>query len=108
MFYIDGTDIYLTRGDTANFHLDILDGETRYILKDSDILTLTVRKTASKERIYLETHSDKSGNFTILPSQTKDMYFGEYEYDIQLYINSKEIYTVIPVSKFTVLEEVTW
>lgn len=107
MFYINETDIYLTRGDTANFHLDILDGEDEYTLKETDILTLSVKKNAKQEKVYLKVYGDNSGNFTILPSQTKNMYFGEYEYDIQLYINEREVYTVVPVSKFTVLKEIS-
>lgn len=109
MFYIEGTDIFLTRGDTAYLHVEIKDEKgSTYSLKDTDILTLTVRKQPNETKVYLKSVGDRNGNFILLPKDTENMYFGEYKYDIQLFINEEEIYTIIPVSSFNVLEEVTW
>ena len=105
MFDIEGTDIKITRGDTGTFHIEILQDDIPYILKSSDILFLRVKKHAIDEKIYLEVFANRAGDFTILPEQTKDMFFGEYEYYIRLIINKNEVYSLIPVSKFTVLEE---
>ena len=109
MFSINGTNISLTRGDSATLSVDLTtqDGEA-YELEAGDSLVLTVKRAATDESIVFQLTADSQGTFTFLPSTTESAKFGNYRYDIQLTTSAGEVYTVIPVSGFTLLEEVTW
>ena len=107
MLNIDGTNIELTRGDTARIQVDIIDNDEPYEIKVSDTILMTIKKKACQEKVYLQKKANINGVFTIYPEDTKNMFFGEYEYDIQLEMNPLEVYTIIPVSKFTILKEIT-
>lgn len=109
MFYVSGTNISLTRGDSATLSVDLKtqDGEA-YALDEGDTLVLTVKRSPNDEEIVLQLYADGEGVFTFLPSATEGLAFGNYRYDIQLTTSAGEVYTVIPVSGFTLLEEVTW
>lgn len=109
MFYINGTDLKITRGDNALLAVDLKNADgSEYILQDGDILYLTVNVGARQGKPLLQLKADASGVFRFIPESTKQLNFGKYLYDIQLTTANKEIYTVIPVSKFEVLEEITW
>ena len=107
MFYVNGTDIKLTRGDNATLAVDLknADGST-YTLQANDKLYLSVSQ-GGKSTPLLQIIADNEGIFRFVPSDTKSMNFGKYRYDIQLTMADGEIYTVIPVSIFEILEEIT-
>lgn len=109
MLYVSGTNVKLTRGDSAELCVDLknLDG-TPYTLTENDALVLTIKVDANVSEALLELEADENGSFTFIPSDTEDMAYGTYKYDIQLTTPQGEVYTVIPVSTFTILEEVTW
>lgn len=105
MFDVNGFNIKLTRGDTANFHVTITENNEPYILSDTDELILVVRKNAIDSKVFLKIKGDKNANFVIYPKDTKNMYFGHYDYFIRLIINPDEVYSIIPISDFEILEE---
>lgn len=102
MFFLNGTNIKLTRGDSATLSV-ALDG---YEMQDGDTLTLSVKVDPSKEGYLLQLTAEGMA-FTFLPSSTAGLPFGAYRYDIELKTAAGEVYTVIPVSSFTLMEEVT-
>lgn len=102
MFYVNGTNIKLTRGDSASLSVS-LDG---YEMQDGDTLTLSVKVDPSKSEYLLQLTADGDA-FAFLPETTAELPFGAYRYDIQLDTAAGEVYTVIPVSSFTILEEIT-
>lgn len=102
MFYLNGTNIKLTRGDSAMLSVT-LDG---YEMQDGDTLTLSVKVDPSKTEYLLQLTAEDM-TFTFLPETTAGLAFGAYRYDIQLTTAAGEVYTVIPVSSFTIMEEVT-
>lgn len=104
----DGT-IHLTRGDNAKLNIAINDEvtHTAYIIQPNDKLTLSVRKTISTPYVF-QKHIIGSSQFSVVPSDTSDLIFGEYEYDVQLTTSDNEIYTVIPPTTFDLLREVTY
>ena len=109
MFTVTGTNIALTRGDNATLCVTLSNiGGEPYSLNEGDELVLSVKQSAAVSPYIFQLTADGEGVFTFLPSTTEDMAFGSYKYDIQLTTNEGEVYTVIPVSTFTVMEEVTW
>ena len=102
MFFLNGTNIKLTRGDSATLAVSL----QGYDLQEGDTLTLSCKVDPSKTA-YLFQLTATDDEFTFLPSTTEELDFGAYRYDIQLTTANGEVYTVIPVSSFTVMEEIT-
>ena len=115
MLYINGTDIRLTRGDTARFEVDIInqvDGKP-YTLQEGDVLTLTVRLTPSTAEISAQRVAEPgTTSIYIRPEDTANLGVGQYVYDIQLTTAAGDIYTVIGPPQggcnFVLLPEVTY
>lgn len=111
MLYIDGTDIKLTRGDSAYLQIPIEnrqpDGSSaEYQMAEGDKLTMTMRKGLDAEICFQKTIVG-ANTFHILPTDTKGCEFGKYKYDVQLTTASGDVYTIIEPSCFQVLTEVT-
>lgn len=106
MFYIEGNNINITRGDTAVLTVPLEASGQPYDMQSGDILYLTVKKSVNDTN-YLFQLTSTDGLFNFLPETTKSLNFGVYKYDIQLTTANEDVYTVIPVSSFKVLEEVT-
>ena len=109
MFYVSGTNIKITRGDNATLCVDLKDMDgTPYEREEGDALVLTVKSDPNESSALLTLEADSGCTFHFLPSDTDGFEFGSYKYDIQLTTAQDEVYTVIPVSTFQVMEEVTW
>lgn len=106
MFKVNGTNISLTRGDSATLHVDLTQGGAPYEPQEGDVLTLTVKKDAKDAEALLTITADSECTFHFAPSDTDGLAFGGYKYDIQL-TTGEEVYTPI-VATFTITEEVTW
>lgn len=102
MFQVNGYNVKLTRGDNATLAV-ALDG---YETQEGDVLTLSAKSSVSATE-YLFQLEAAGDVFTFLPETTAGLPFGSYVYDIQLTTSAGEVYTVIPVSAFVILEEVT-
>lgn len=109
MFSIRGTNLWLTRGDTAHLivtiHNEVTDAE--YEVQPTDELHLTVRRIASVGSPEL-VHKKVVGaaELSLAPEDTAALLPGSYVYDVELR-TGEDIYTVIPCSEFRVLPEVT-
>ena len=111
------TNISLIRGDTLPLSIDsiaIQGTEEKYILSDTDIIYMDIKKNDyDKDAVVTKTLTaedyDSEGklNFIILPSDTENLPCGEYVYDVRLYQDEDNIYTIIPYSKFTILKNIT-
>lgn len=107
---IHGTTIELTRGDTfsAQLNLKFKDG-TEYVKTEGDHAWFSVKKTYDRSEPYI-IHKEIDLDAMLLylePTDTEDMEYGEYKYDIQLELSNGVVDTVIPRSKIVILEEVT-
>lgn len=102
--------ISLTRGDTAKFTVLIDDERTEspYYLEENDELTLTVKKRLTDQTIVMQKVNEGTDQFHIEPSDTSDLSYGRYFYDIQLTKASGDVYTIIGPAIFEILPEVTW
>lgn len=107
MFNItDENEIYLTRGDSADFKINVYTvGGNEYQLKDTDVIKFTVKKSTTDTQSIIQ----KTGNvIRIDPTDTKNLSYGEYVYDVQLNFDNGDVDTIIEPTRFYVTEEVTF
>lgn len=116
MLYIKGTEIQLTRGDTAYLEVPLVvkryaygqEEPTKepYEMSADDTLRLTVKKTLDGSICFQKTV--KGNNMIkIVHEDTCDCEFGKYKYDIELTTAIGDTFTVIDTACFKVLTEVT-
>lgn len=107
MLYINGSDIRLTRGDTAYLQVPIYNGDTEYELQENDILVFTLKRAISNRCEVFQKRLEGTNIFHILPEDTARCDFGTYRYDVQLTTAQGDVYTVIEPACFELLPEVT-
>ena len=110
MLYVndDGV-IRLTRGDSARLLITInseIDNNT-YKIKPTDTLTFTIKKAIKDTTPSVQKRITGSNQFYILPTDTKDLSFGKYIYDVELTTSDGDVYTIIEPTTFVFLKEVT-
>lgn len=106
MLTIKNNTITLTRGDTARIDLAISkDGEAYDYSPDTVVFSVKT-STTTPEYIFQKTVTD--GVIYIAPSDTENLPYGTYRYDVQVTTQSGDVCTVIPPSNFIVAPEVTW
>ena len=107
MLHIDeDQNITLTRGDSATFGLTVKQNTSSYDFS-RDTVKFTVKKNVNTDDILFQ-KTFSNGVINLTPSDTSDLKYGTYYYDVQLKNTSNGIYTVIPPSKFIVAPEVTF
>ena len=108
-------EITLIRGDTLKLTLkDIkLSDGTDYVLSDTDIVYLDVKKYATDKTAIIRKSATKADyidgglQFIFLPADTVDLSIAEYWFDVRLFVDDDNIYTIIPMSKFRIVQNVT-
>lgn len=108
MFTVQNNNISLIRGDSGAFAISVTDTDGNAVtLTDGDVLTFTLRRTPRSPTIVLQ-KTITDGTLTINPSDTQDMPFGSYVYDVELKRADGYTDTIIPPHEFLLLEEVTY
>ena len=107
MLYIEGTTIRMTRGDTVYLTVPLTSATEAYEMSATDTLTLSVKKSERDAEYIFQKISEGSNAFHIEPSDTAQLAFGKYKYDVQLNTGDGDVYTVIPPSTLELLTEVT-
>lgn len=108
-------EITLVRGDTLKLTLtDIrLSDGAEYVLNDTDVVYLDVKRYQDDETAVIRKSATKADYidgglpFVFLPSDTVDLDIGEYWFDVRLFVDDDNIYTIIPMSKFRIVQNVT-
>ncbi len=111
MLYVnDDGSIQLTRGDTARLSITIENDLTGsdYTIAATDTLKFTIKKNVNDSTPCIQKVNIGSAQFTIEPSDTKDLPYGKYMYDVELTTDSGDVYTVVVPTAFKILKEVTW
>jgi hypothetical protein len=109
-----GTNLSMIRGDTESITVSLSDetgnkinfelGDTLYFtIKDN---VNTVNKVMQKQ--ITDFNEDGNAVIEILPSDTKELKYKEYVYDIQLTREDGTVTTIIPPSSFVIEGEVTY
>ena len=109
MFEIKGNDLFLTRGDSARIEISIINACTgsEYTPVSSDIFRFTVKKNVYSKALIFQKRQVGYPAFAILPSDTKELDFATYVYDVELTTESGDVYTIVPYANLHILKEVT-
>ena len=108
-------DISMVRGDTLALSISGIkntDG-TEYTLKSTDVVYLDVKKYATdktavfRKSVTAAEYVDGALPITILPEDTVDLPCGDYYFDVRLFMDDDNIYTIIPQSKFRIVQNIT-
>lgn len=115
MLKVSGNKIYLTRGDSAVFELNVTDPQGDSYDFSNDEVKFTVKKSCDDAKAVIEKTFDENGQITFTPDDTKDLSFGNYFYDVQLThtetVDEETVTTVdtiIVPSTFVIGAECTW
>lgn len=105
----DNNNITLTRGDSASISVALKNPDgTDYTLQSGDELLFTVKYNCITEDIIIQKDISTDAIINLIPSDTKDLLYGEYFYDVQLTRANGDVNTVIPPRDFIVAKEVTF
>lgn len=108
MLNITDLNIYLTRGDSCSLICNIKDaGGNDYVLQTGDILTFTIKRNCNTDDVVIQKITAVN-TIAIEPSDTNDLSYGKYVYDIQLNKLNGDVYTVIAPHIFEIGKEVTF
>lgn len=110
---ISGSNISMIRGDSETISVSCQDTLGDPIpLVTGDKIYFTVKDNVNTEikilQKVIENFVDGVAYIDILPSDTKQLKYKEYVYDIQLTLADQTITTIIPPSKFKIEGEVTY
>lgn len=110
---INGNNIQMIRGDSEAIGLEFVDKDGNPVnFNEGDVIYFTVKRTVNTERIAIQKKKkDLEGNkveIEIKPSDTSELEFGKYVYDIQYNKADGTVKTIIPPSEFVINGEVTY
>ena len=111
---IVGRDIYLIRGDSASLLIRLQEKNgAPHPLAEGDTIYFTVKQTATDmekvlQKVIKEFTEEGVAEINFLPTDTKNLDFGQYKYDIQWNRVDGSVQTLVPVSKFWLMEEITY
>lgn len=115
-YHIKGTAIHLTRGDTLFADVTVLNTDgTPYDFKDGDTVRFAMKETYEDQRPLISKELTIRGvgvaRLRLDSSDTKDLNFGKYIYDVQITTHddddeSEIVDTIIPRSYFYLEKEV--
>lgn len=109
--YIDGTTIWMTRGDTVRIELTLTDSTgAAYVPDEGDRVVFTVKKSYKDKDALIERDLDLTTlTLTINPEDTENFQMNkDYEYDMQLIKVNGDVDTFITPSILHIAEEVGW
>ena len=109
MLNITENEVFLTRGDSADLEVIIYDLEGNvYELVEGDVLTFTVKFNCITDDILIQKDISTDSTIHIVPSDTNDLNYGTYQFDVQLKHSDGSTYTVITPHNFNITKEVTF
>jgi hypothetical protein len=110
---ITGTNISMVRGDTEALTVRLLDEEGAQVdFESGDTVYFTMREALGDTITILQKiitgFTDGETVIQINPSDTDELFFKTYVYDIQWTRADGQVKTIVPASNFTILAEVTY
>ena len=104
---INGNNISLTRGDTLKLTVTIMQDGDIYDVKEGDRIRFALKKNiADTECLIIKEIPNNTKLLHLVPSDTKQLPFGVYVYDIELTTENGDVDTFIGPAKFTLTDEV--
>lgn len=114
MVTVCGNAIYMTRGDTLRLQVDIMvDGEA-YTPQEGDVVRFAMKHSAlnrelteytDREPLVEKTIPNDTLVLELVPADTQDLGFGQYDYDVQITFADGTVSTFIS-SQLTLTKEV--
>lgn len=107
--------IKMTRGDTMSLNVVLYEGDVIYEPEVGDTIRFALKRNqlnvagseyTDQAPLILKTIPTDTMKLVILPTDTKDLGFGEYVYDVELRKADGTVDTFIPAAKFFLLPEV--
>ena len=112
MLKIRNTEIYITRGDSANISVSMQENGQLVPFEVGDTVYFTVKENVNTEQTKIQkvitTFTDGKAEIKIDPLDTKLLPYASYVYDVQINFDSGEVTTIIEPSLFKVESEVTY
>jgi len=111
---INGTDIFMTRGDSETFHVLLYDqiDEIERPFIEGDTVYMTVKtSTQTAHKIFqkvITQFEDGQAVIHIEPVDTQGLKYHDYVYDVQMVKEDGSVTTIITPSRFVIEEEVTY
>lgn len=107
-YSVKGTSITMTRGDSFAADIGIFQPNGKpYCPKEGDVIRFAMKQSVKDETcLILKEIPIETMRLVLEPSDTKDLPFGSYVYDIQLTKSTGEVDTFITKSTITLTEEV--
>ena len=112
---VDGTSVYLTRGDSLLLQIGITVNQQEYTPAAGDTIVFALKrdKMNSNRSAYIDAEPliEKSSPYdtcllTLDPSDTAELPFGNYVYDVQITFENGRVDTFINNAKFYLVPEV--
>lgn len=110
---VNGKKLKMVRGDSEAITVKLTNAAGELMpLVPGDTVFFTVKDSAYTEvkllQVVVTEFEEGVALITIQPSDTKQLPFREYVYDVQVTFADGSVKTVIPMSSFVVAEEVTY
>lgn len=108
MFFIKGTEIIMTRGDTFKATLTIQDsyGDI-YVPQEGDVIRFAMKKRYSDKSVLIsKIINNDTLELKLDPKDTKSLPFGNYVYDVELTYANGDVDTFIAGGNLYLKEEV--
>lgn len=100
--------INMSRGDTVYLNVEILDAEGNpYVLKEGDKLFFSAKKKATDQDYAIPPKLLNGTLLELISSDTYDLKFGDYLYDIQLITAEGRSNTIIKPSPLIIDDTIT-
>lgn len=109
MFTVNNNRIFLTRGDTAELSLSLVDGNGNvYEPTEGDTIYFRLKKyaTSTASEVLISKTADLNlMTISFEPTDTIALSFGDYRYEVELVTSGGSHYTVIADSAFEIGKE---
>lgn len=106
-FFVKNNNIKITRGDSAQMKLTIRENSNRIYDYSNDLVEFTVKKTTKTSAVIFK-KTITTPLIDIEPSDTENLSYGIYKYDVQVITPDGKVYTVIGPCDFEVSDEVNF
>ena len=108
MVSVNGTTIEMTRGDSLTVQIGINNADgTPYVPSQGDVVRFALKKDYSdKSPLIIKTVDVGDLLLKLLPSDTKQLPYGDYVYDVELTQEDGTVDTFVAKARFKLSEEV--
>lgn len=104
---VNGTSISLTRGDSLILNVNVTVNGELYSPVEGDVIRFAMKTSINADNVLINKNVDLSTmTLTIEPSDTKNLPFGSYTYDMELTTHDGYVDTFIGPATFSITPEV--